>query len=93
MVCPSNVIIPLKDDKSDLPNIWALSNYRGVAGVVAWRDADETVDSNLLDGASVPIQLVGSSGDWIDRIGYGIADMSVATSPIPVVPPVSGGER
>jgi hypothetical protein len=66
-----------------------------IGPVTGWQasDADETIDSNLLHGASVPIQLVGSSGDWIDRIGYGLGDMSVATSPIPVVPRDSGGDR
>lgn len=43
MICPSSGTSPV-DDKTDLPNIWALTNYRGVAGLVSWKDADETVD-------------------------------------------------
>jgi prepilin-type N-terminal cleavage/methylation domain-containing protein/prepilin-type processing-associated H-X9-DG protein len=44
--CPSSASPPV-DDKSDLPNIWGITNYRGVAGVVAWPDASETVDGLL----------------------------------------------
>ena len=64
-----------------------------VAGLYS-SDAGETVASNLLEGASVPIQLVGSSGDWIDRIGYGIANITVATIPLPgMAPPAAGGAK
>jgi prepilin-type processing-associated H-X9-DG protein len=44
MVCPSSALNPMVDSFTDLPRIWALTSYRGVAGVIAWRDADETVD-------------------------------------------------
>jgi len=42
-------------------------------------DAGESVlASNAPEGRSVPVKLVGSSGDWMDRIGYGLAELSVA---------------
>jgi prepilin-type N-terminal cleavage/methylation domain-containing protein/prepilin-type processing-associated H-X9-DG protein len=44
IVCPSSAINPMIDNVSDLPNIWALTSYRGVAGLVAWPDAQETQD-------------------------------------------------
>jgi prepilin-type N-terminal cleavage/methylation domain-containing protein/prepilin-type processing-associated H-X9-DG protein len=42
LFCPSSAITV--DNVSDVPTIWALTHYRGVAGRVAWRDADETQD-------------------------------------------------
>src|SRR5205814_122131 len=44
MACPSSALTPLVDNVTDTPNVWALTSYRGVAGVVAWKDADQTVD-------------------------------------------------
>ena len=44
MVCPSASISPLIDKVTDLPRIWALTSYLGVAGRVAWPDGSETQD-------------------------------------------------
>ena len=46
MLCPAASTSPI-DNVTDTPNIWALTNYRGVAGVVAWPDSDETTDGLL----------------------------------------------
>src|SRR4029077_16438161 len=45
--CPSQPSVNYIDDVTDLPNVWAITGYRGVAGVVAWRDNDETVDGTF----------------------------------------------
>jgi hypothetical protein len=45
-------------------------------------DAGETFQSNLLDEAVVPVELVGASGDWVDRVGYGVASLSVASGDV-----------
>src|SRR5262249_55116060 len=44
MVCPSTSISPLIDKVTDLPRIWGLTSYLGVAGREAWPDASETQD-------------------------------------------------
>jgi prepilin-type N-terminal cleavage/methylation domain-containing protein/prepilin-type processing-associated H-X9-DG protein len=47
LTCPSSAINPMIDNVSDLPRIWALTSYRGVAGLVAWPDAQETQDGQF----------------------------------------------
>jgi prepilin-type N-terminal cleavage/methylation domain-containing protein len=44
LACPSSPINPLIDNVSDLPRIWGLTSYRGVAGQVAWPDNSQTQD-------------------------------------------------
>jgi prepilin-type N-terminal cleavage/methylation domain-containing protein/prepilin-type processing-associated H-X9-DG protein len=44
MVCPSSPISPLIDKVTDLPRIWALTSYLGVAGRVAWPDNNQSQD-------------------------------------------------
>ena len=50
-----------------------------IAGFYAG-DAGQTFQSDLLKESVVPVQLVGASGNWLDRIGYGVANLSVATA-------------
>lgn len=61
--CPSNSIKPLQDSISEPPRIFALTCYRGVAGLIAWKDAWETNDgifyrnrahsiADIIDGTS-----------------------------------------
>jgi prepilin-type N-terminal cleavage/methylation domain-containing protein/prepilin-type processing-associated H-X9-DG protein len=44
MVCPAEAANPLRDAVTDLPNLWALTSYVGVAGQWAWRNQDMTLD-------------------------------------------------
>jgi prepilin-type N-terminal cleavage/methylation domain-containing protein len=44
LVCPSAPSNPLIDNVSSLPLIYADTSYCGIAGVVAWPDAQETFD-------------------------------------------------
>jgi prepilin-type N-terminal cleavage/methylation domain-containing protein/prepilin-type processing-associated H-X9-DG protein len=44
MVCPSSPINPLIDNVTSVPDLWALTSYLGVAGLVAWPDNSETQD-------------------------------------------------
>jgi prepilin-type N-terminal cleavage/methylation domain-containing protein/prepilin-type processing-associated H-X9-DG protein len=77
MVCPSSALNPMIDTFTDLPNQWALTSYRGVAGVVAWPDGDETVDgiffrnrairiADVSDGTSNTLAM--SEFDNIDKV-------------------------